>query len=200
MGVDRIALHNRYFKQNELTLENVALSSTFEPGAGPIASSHVIARDNGGENPTPATTLAVVATRPQIVATLLMQGLPIVAFGCAVGLAMGLTVSHLLQGMLYAVTPSDPETYATIYCWLSWRPPPRASARVYGPPRRIRQRWCAKSKPQNVTITATLATAAAQASIKELAAENPHSAKRNAGCFWIGGRSASYDDVARVML
>jgi putative ABC transport system permease protein len=34
--------------------------------------------------------------------------------GCLAGLAMGLAASHLLQGMLYAVRPTDPETYAAI--------------------------------------------------------------------------------------
>jgi putative ABC transport system permease protein len=58
--------------------------------------------------------LAIGATRPQIVGSLLTQGFRIVAIGCAAGLAMGLAGSHLIQGMLYAVTPTDPETYAAI--------------------------------------------------------------------------------------
>ena len=58
--------------------------------------------------------LAIGATRPQIVATLLTQGLRIVAIGCIAGLAMGLAASHLIQGMLYAVTPTDPVTYTAI--------------------------------------------------------------------------------------
>ena len=58
--------------------------------------------------------LAIGATRPQIVATLRPQGLRIVAIGCLAGLAMGLAASRLLQGMLYAVTPTDPVTYAAI--------------------------------------------------------------------------------------
>jgi putative ABC transport system permease protein len=58
--------------------------------------------------------LAIGATRSQIVGSLLAQGLRIVAIGCAAGLAMGLAASHLMQGMLYAVTPTDPETYAAI--------------------------------------------------------------------------------------
>jgi putative ABC transport system permease protein len=58
--------------------------------------------------------LAIGATRPQIVATLVAQGLRIVAIGCLAGLAMGLAASHLLQGMLYSVTPTDPVTYAAI--------------------------------------------------------------------------------------
>jgi putative ABC transport system permease protein len=58
--------------------------------------------------------LAIGATRPQIVATLVAQGLRIVALGCLAGLAMGLAASHLLQGMLYSVTPTDPMTYAAI--------------------------------------------------------------------------------------
>jgi putative ABC transport system permease protein len=58
--------------------------------------------------------LAVGASRPQIVATLVSQGLRIVAIGCLAGLALGLAASHLLEGMLYAVSPTDPETYAAI--------------------------------------------------------------------------------------
>ncbi len=58
--------------------------------------------------------LAIGATRLQIVGSLLAQGLRIVAVGCAAGLAMGLAASHLIQRMLYAVTPTDPETYVGI--------------------------------------------------------------------------------------
>jgi putative ABC transport system permease protein len=58
--------------------------------------------------------LAIGATRLQIVATLLAQGLRTAGIGCLAGLAMGLAASHLLQGMLYAVRPTDPETYAAI--------------------------------------------------------------------------------------
>ena len=58
--------------------------------------------------------LAIGASRPQIVAALVAQGLRIVVIGCLAGLAMGLAASHLLQGMLYAVRPTDPETYVAI--------------------------------------------------------------------------------------
>ncbi len=58
--------------------------------------------------------LAIGATRPQIVTALVGQGLRIVAVGCLAGLMMGLAASRLLQGMLYAVTPTDPVTYAAI--------------------------------------------------------------------------------------
>jgi putative ABC transport system permease protein len=58
--------------------------------------------------------LAIGASRPQIVSTLVAQGLRIVAIGCLAGLLMGLAGSQLLQGMLYAVRPTDPETYAAI--------------------------------------------------------------------------------------
>src|ERR1700749_2038326 len=54
--------------------------------------------------------LAIGATRPQIFTALVAQGVRIVGIGCLAGLAMGLAASHLLQGMLYAVTPTDPET------------------------------------------------------------------------------------------
>ena len=58
--------------------------------------------------------LAIGATRPQIVAALVAPGLRIAAIGCLAGLAMGAAASHLLQGMLYAVSPADPITYAAI--------------------------------------------------------------------------------------
>ena len=58
--------------------------------------------------------LAIGATRPQIIGALVGQGLRIVAMGCLAGLAMGLAASHLLRGMLYAVTPTDPATYVAI--------------------------------------------------------------------------------------
>jgi putative ABC transport system permease protein len=58
--------------------------------------------------------LAIGATRAQILAVIVVQGFRIVAVGCAAGLAMGLAASHLIQGMLYAVRPTDPETYAAI--------------------------------------------------------------------------------------
>jgi predicted permease len=58
--------------------------------------------------------LAIGASRPQIASTLIAQGLRIVALGCLAGLAMGLAGSRLLQGMLYAVRPTDPETYVAI--------------------------------------------------------------------------------------
>jgi putative ABC transport system permease protein len=58
--------------------------------------------------------LAIGATRAQIVAAILGQGLRIVAIGCLAGLAMGLAASHLLAGMLYSVAATDPETYVAI--------------------------------------------------------------------------------------
>jgi predicted permease len=58
--------------------------------------------------------LAIGASRTQIVAALVAHGLRIVVMGCLAGLAMGLAASHLLRGMLYAVRPTDPETYAAI--------------------------------------------------------------------------------------
>ncbi|HEY4010465.1 MAG TPA: FtsX-like permease family protein [Acidobacteriaceae bacterium] len=58
--------------------------------------------------------LAIGAMRRQIVAVLLVQGLRIVSIGCIAGLAMGRAAGHLIQGMLYAITPTDPETYAAI--------------------------------------------------------------------------------------
>ncbi len=58
--------------------------------------------------------LAIGASRPQIVGTLVARGLRAVGIGCLAGLAMGLAGSHLLAGMLYGVDATDPETYVGI--------------------------------------------------------------------------------------
>lgn len=58
--------------------------------------------------------LALGAMRNQIVARFLAQGLRVTALGCIAGVALGLTLSHFLAGMLYGVTALDPITYASV--------------------------------------------------------------------------------------
>ncbi|HUI53597.1 MAG TPA: ABC transporter permease [Bryobacteraceae bacterium] len=54
--------------------------------------------------------LALGAMRTQIVRQYLAQGLRVSVLGCAAGLALATLSARLLAGMLYGVSPSDPET------------------------------------------------------------------------------------------
>ncbi len=58
--------------------------------------------------------LALGALRNQIVGRFLAQGLRIAVLGCIAGLALGLTLSRFLAGMLYGITALDPITYASV--------------------------------------------------------------------------------------
>ena len=58
--------------------------------------------------------LALGALRRQIVGRFLAQGLRVALIGCVAGLALGLTLSHLIAGMLYGVSALDPATYAGV--------------------------------------------------------------------------------------
>lgn len=58
--------------------------------------------------------LALGALRSQIVGRFLAQGLRIAVLGCIAGLALGLTLSRFLAGMLYGITALDPITYASV--------------------------------------------------------------------------------------
>ena len=58
--------------------------------------------------------LALGATRSNIVAHFLVQGLRITVFGCLAGLALSLAADRLLAGMLYGISPLDPATYAGV--------------------------------------------------------------------------------------
>ncbi len=58
--------------------------------------------------------LALGATRSQILARFVLQGLRIAALGCFAGLALGAGLSRFLSKMLYGVTALDPITYAGV--------------------------------------------------------------------------------------
>jgi predicted permease len=58
--------------------------------------------------------LALGALRGQIVARFLFQGLRVAAIGCVAGLALGVSLTHFIAGMLYGVSALDPVTYAAV--------------------------------------------------------------------------------------
>ena len=58
--------------------------------------------------------LALGATRGTILQMILRQGLELAIAGAAVGIACALIVSHLMAGLLYGVTPTDPLTFAGV--------------------------------------------------------------------------------------
>jgi ABC-type antimicrobial peptide transport system permease subunit len=58
--------------------------------------------------------LALGAPRHSILGMVLRQGLRLALAGAAVGLACALMVSHLMAGLLYGVSPSDPLTFAGV--------------------------------------------------------------------------------------
>jgi ABC-type antimicrobial peptide transport system permease subunit len=55
--------------------------------------------------------LALGATRTKILGMILRQGLELAIAGAAVGLVGALIVSHLMAGLLYGVSPTDPLTF-----------------------------------------------------------------------------------------
>src|SRR6185437_6501872 len=58
--------------------------------------------------------LALGSMRTQIVGRFLLQGLRVVALGCAAGIVAAAGLSRLLRGMLFGVSPLDPFTYASV--------------------------------------------------------------------------------------
>ncbi len=58
--------------------------------------------------------LALGAARSRIVAQFLLQGLRVTVFGCIAGLALSLATDRLVAGMLYGVSPLDPETHIAV--------------------------------------------------------------------------------------
>jgi putative ABC transport system permease protein len=58
--------------------------------------------------------LALGAARSRIVTQFLFQGLRVTVIGCIAGLALSLATGHLVAGMLYNVSPADPETYIAV--------------------------------------------------------------------------------------
>jgi ABC-type antimicrobial peptide transport system permease subunit len=59
-------------------------------------------------------TLAMGALRSQILSHFLLEGLRVTLFGCIAGLLLSAGTSRLLGGMLYGVSPIDPETYCVV--------------------------------------------------------------------------------------
>ena len=55
--------------------------------------------------------IALGAQRKTILRMVLSQGLALALAGAVVGLAGALIVSHLMAGLLYGVSPSDPLTF-----------------------------------------------------------------------------------------
>jgi putative ABC transport system permease protein len=58
--------------------------------------------------------IALGAQRSTILNMVLSQGLRLALAGAAVGLAGALIVSHLMAGLLYGVSPSDPLTFVSL--------------------------------------------------------------------------------------
>ena len=58
--------------------------------------------------------LALGATRGKILQMILREGLELAIAGAAVGLVGALIVSHLMAGLLYGVTPTDPFTFVGV--------------------------------------------------------------------------------------
>jgi putative ABC transport system permease protein len=58
--------------------------------------------------------IALGAQRKTILQMVLSQGLALALAGAAVGLVGALIVSHLMAGLLYGVSPSDPLTFISL--------------------------------------------------------------------------------------
>ena len=58
--------------------------------------------------------IALGAQRKTILQMVLNQGLTLALAGAAVGLVGALIVSHLMAGLLYGVSPSDPLTFISL--------------------------------------------------------------------------------------
>jgi ABC-type antimicrobial peptide transport system permease subunit len=58
--------------------------------------------------------LALGASRGTILQMILRQGLELAITGAALGLVGGLIVSHLMAGLLYGVSPTDPLTFVGV--------------------------------------------------------------------------------------
>ena len=69
---------------------------------------------SAGARATSAIRIALGAQRKTILHMVLSQGLALALAGAAVGLAGALIVSHLMAGLLYGVSPSDPLTFISL--------------------------------------------------------------------------------------
>jgi putative ABC transport system permease protein len=63
--------------------------------------------------------LALGALRGQILSHFLLQGLRVTLIGCIAGLLLSAGTGRLLAGMLYEVSPVDPETYCAVLVLIS---------------------------------------------------------------------------------
>jgi putative ABC transport system permease protein len=78
--------------------------------------------------------LALGATRSNVAGTVVGQSLTVTVVGAALGLAGALAVSHLLQALLFGVSPTDAWTYVAVVGLIalvgvvaSWVPARRAT-------------------------------------------------------------------------
>jgi putative ABC transport system permease protein len=58
--------------------------------------------------------MALGAQRAQVLALVLRSGAMLTAIGLALGLIGAIAVTRVLRGMLFGVTPFDPETFLTV--------------------------------------------------------------------------------------
>jgi putative ABC transport system permease protein len=58
--------------------------------------------------------MALGAQRANVLGMVLGQGMKLVAFGVAIGLAASLALTRLMMSLLYEVKPTDPLTYAAV--------------------------------------------------------------------------------------
>jgi ABC-type antimicrobial peptide transport system permease subunit len=58
--------------------------------------------------------LALGATRTKILGMILRQGLELAVAGAALGLVGALIVSHLMAGLLFGISPTDPLTFVGV--------------------------------------------------------------------------------------
>jgi putative ABC transport system permease protein len=58
--------------------------------------------------------LALGAVRQQILTHFVLQGLVVSTAGCVAGLGLAAAFAHVLAGMLYGVSPSDPTTLSAV--------------------------------------------------------------------------------------
>jgi predicted permease len=76
--------------------------------------------------------MALGATRGSVLGMVLRQGMTLIVIGMALGFTLALNGTHLLQGLLFGIEPSDPLTMAGVTVLLLIV----AAATCYGPARR----------------------------------------------------------------
>ena len=63
--------------------------------------------------------MALGARRSNVLGMVLREGLGLLALGVVLGLGGAMALTRLLQSLLYAVSPTDPGTYAAVVALLS---------------------------------------------------------------------------------